>query len=504
MDGKLQPAYDEFLDLIREIYSLTSTQSVLEWDQQVMMPPRATPLRAAQSAALTGIVHDRLTDTRLADRIAELDAARDSLDADGRVNVREMRRVTERARKIPRELAQEIARTQALSQQEWVEARRANDFARFAPWLEKILDLRRREADAVGWVESRYDALLDEYEPYATAREIDAIFRALRPPIVELAQAIADSGVTPKRELLTRVFPVERQREFGLWAIGRLGFDFSAGRVDVSAHPMTTGNLTDVRLTTRYDERNFAEAFFGLAHEAGHGMYEQGFDEQHQGTPRAGAASLGIHESQSRLWENLVARSRPFWDYAFPFLQAFFPETTAGIALADWYAAVNDVRPSLIRVEADEVTYNLHIILRFEIEKDLLEDRVRVAELPALWNAKMKEYLGITPASDAEGVMQDIHWAIGLVGYFPTYTLGNLYAAQIFRAAATAIPDLPARFAAGDFLTLRHWLNEKIHQPGQTHRAADLVRLVSGQAPDPRFLIEHLRGKFGPLYGIRG
>ena len=391
MNERLQQAYDEFLGLTREIYYLASAQGVLEWDQQVMMPPRATPLRAAQGATLTGIVHDRMTAQRMADLMAELDAAGDALDADARVNVREMRRVAERARKIPRELAQEITRTQAIAQQEWVEARRASDFARFAPWLEKMLGLRRREADAVGYTETRYDALLDEYEPHTTTREIDAIFRALRPPIVEIARGIAESGVTPKRELLTRLFPVERQREFGLWAIGRFGFDFSAGRVDVSAHPMTTGNLTDVRLTTRYHERRFAEAFFGLAHEAGHGMYEQGFDERHQGTPRASAASLGIHESQSRMWENLVARSRPFWEYAFPFLQAFFPEASAGIDPDDWYAAVNDVHPSLIRVEADEVTYNLHIILRFEIEQGLVDESVKVADLPALWNAKMKE-----------------------------------------------------------------------------------------------------------------
>jgi len=502
MDDRLGQAYDEFLHLTREIYYLAATGGILEWDQQVMMPAKAAPLRAAQTATLTGIIHDRMTSPRLKELLDRLEASRDALAADAQVNSREMRRVTDRARKIPRQLAQEIAHTQALAQACWVEARQKSDFPLFAPWLEKMLALRRQEADAIGYQESRYDALLDEYEPHATAREIEAVFTRLCPPIVELVREIAESGIQPKCTLLTRSFPVEHQREFGLWAIRRLGFDLGAGRVDVSAHPMTTGNLTDVRLTTRYNENYFAGAFFGLIHEAGHGMYEQGFDERHQGTPRATAASLGIHESQSRMWENLVGRSLAFWKYAFPYLQAFFPESTQDIALEDWYAAVNDVRPSPIRVEADEVTYNLHIVLRFEIEKDLVEERLKVADLPALWNTKMKEYLGAVPANDAQGVLQDIHWSLGLVGYFPTYTLGNLYAAQLFHTVEREFPDLQQRFEGGDFLTLKRWLNGKIHSPGQTHRAAELVRQVTGEAPDARFLVEHLRAKFRPLYGV--
>jgi carboxypeptidase Taq len=492
--------YAEVLEQIREIYQLTSIGSLLGWDQQVMMPPKAAPLRAAQSAALTGIVHDRLTSPRLAEALAGLAEQRAQLDPDAWVNVRETRRVSERARKVPRELAQEIAHTQTLSQEVWVAARARSDFAHFAPWLEKMIALRRREADAIGYATGRYDTLLDEYEPAMTAAQIEGIFNNLRPQLVELVQAIRASGVQPNREVVRRRFPTQRQREFALWAIRRLGYDFSAGRVDVSAHPMTIGNLTDVRLTTRFEERYLPMGLFGLMHEAGHGMYEQGFDERHQGTPRAEAVSLGIHESQSRLWENLVGRSHAFWRYAFPYLQAFFPEESQGITLEDWYGAINEVKPSLIRVEADEVTYNLHIILRFDIEKALVEEEIQVADLPSIWNEKTKEYLGIVPENDAQGVLQDIHWSIGLIGYFPTYALGNLYGAQFLAAAQREFPDLQERFAGGDFQTLKAWLSEKIHRPGQTHRAHELVQVVTGEALDARYLIEHLRTKFGALY----
>ncbi|MCK4412957.1 MAG: carboxypeptidase M32 [Candidatus Eisenbacteria sp.] len=501
MTARTAQAYAEFLELTKEIFYLQSAAGILGWDQQTMMPPGAAPLRGRQSSTLTGIIHDRLTSSRLAELIGELRENAAALDPNAQVNAREMQRVTERARKIPRDLAQRISETQILSQQSWIEAKQKSDFDLFAPWLEKMLALRREEADAVGYEESRLDALLEDYEPYATASQISEVFSALRPPLVELVQAIRESGVTPRREIVRRRFPPERQKEFGLWAIRKFGFDFNIGRVDVSAHPMTVGNTTDVRLTTRFDEEYLPMSLFGLVHEAGHGMYEQGFEVDHQGTPRAMAVSLGIHESQSRMWENLVARSLSFWKYAFPYLQAFFPEQTRDVSLEEWYAAVNDVRPSLIRVEADEVTYNLHVILRFEIEKELVEDRIKIADLPALWNQRFQDYLGIVPENDARGVLQDIHWSIGLVGYFPTYALGNLYAAQFFNTAQKEIPDLHERFAAGEFLTLREWLRTKIHAPGQTYRAGELVERVTGEPLDAKYLLTHLRQKFGSLYG---
>ena len=334
-----------------------------------------------------------------------------------------------------------------------------------------------------------------------TSAEIDRIFSDLRPRLVEIAERITASGIAPRREIVRRHFPRQQQEQFGLWAIRKMGFDMTRGRVDTAPHPFTSGGHGDTRLTLRYDENYIPGTLFGLIHEAGHGLYDQGLDPQHQGTPRGSDVSLGIHESQSRMWENLVGRSLPFWKFAFPYLQAFFPEQTRDVSVEEWYASVNDVRASHIRVEADEVTYNLHIILRFEIEKALMEGSIQVSDLPGLWNAKMKEYLGVTPQNDAEGVLQDVHWSMGLVGYFPTYALGNLYAAQLFHAAQQQVPDLLARIEAGEFRALLEWLNGKIHRPGMTYRATEQIEEVTGEAPNADYLIAHLRSKFGPLYG---
>ena len=501
MTKKTRGAYEEFLGLIRQIYDLGQATSVIGWDQHTNLPPKAAPMRAAQLATLTGIVHDWMVAPRLHELLGTLEAAAGELDADATVNVREIRRLVNRARKIPRDLVTEITKTESLSQQHWVAARQKSDFAHFAPWLEKILALKLQEAEALGYEKTPYNALLDAFEPQTTADEIAGVFEALRPRLVEIVRAIGDSGVTPKREYVRRAFPIDRQREFGLWIIRRLGFDMQAGRVDTSPHPFTSGDIFDVRLTTRYDERFLPMSLFGLIHEAGHGMYDQGLDPEHQSTPRAMAVSSGIHESQSRMWENLVARSLPFWQFAFPYFQAFFPDQTGDMKLEEWYAAVNDVRPSLIRVEADEVTYNLHIILRFEIERALVEKRISVSDLPGVWNEKMQEYLGVTPPNDGEGVLQDIHWSMGLFGYFPSYALGNLYAAQFFACAREAIPELIDRIGAGDFAPLKSWLNHKIHRRGRTYRAPELVQEVTGKPLSADYLIDHLRGKFGPLYG---
>ncbi|MBD3235666.1 MAG: carboxypeptidase M32 [Candidatus Eisenbacteria bacterium] len=501
MQDETRERYEEFLTAIRETHAIQSAQGILSWDMHTKMPPGGAGLRGTQLAALTGIVHDRITDDRLHDQLRQLEEARDELDVDARVNVREMRRAVDRARKVPRELQQQISRTQSEAQQAWVAAKQKADFAQFAPVLEKMMELRRREADAIGYETIPYDALLDGYEPYMTSAEIERIFAGLRPRLVEIAERIRDAEVSPRREIVRRHFPRPQQEQFGLWVIRRLGFDLSRGRVDTAPHPFTSGGHGDTRLTLRYDESYLPGTLFGLIHEAGHGLYDQGLDPAHHGTPRGESVSLGIHESQSRMWENLVGRSLPFWKFAFPFLQAFFPEQTADVTVEEWYAAVNDVRPSLIRVEADEVTYNLHIILRFEIEKALLDRTIEVADLPGIWNEKMRAYLGITPESDAVGVLQDVHWSMGLVGYFPTYALGNLYAAQLFAAAQKGIPDFWARIEGGEFQPLLAWLQEKIHRPGMTDRATELVERVSGEAPNPDYLIDHLRGKFAPLYG---
>ncbi len=501
MDARTLQAYGEFLGRVRELHHFHSAAGILNWDQQTHMPPKAAPLRAGQLEALAGVIHDRTTDPRLLELLDRLGAPDVGLDTDGRVNVREVRRVVERARRVPRALVQEIARTQPLAQQHWVDARDRADFAHFAPWLEKMLALKQREAEALGYERTPYDPLLDEYEPHTSSAEVGALLSALRPRLVEIAGAIAESGLAPRRELLARTFPLEGQRAFAVWLLGRIGYDFDAGRIDPAPHPFTIGNLWDVRVTTRYRADRLPLSIFATLHEGGHALYEQGFDPAHLGTPRATATSHGIHESQSRLWENLVGRSLAFWEFAFPFLQAFFPEQTGDMTLEDWYPAVNDVRPTLIRVEADEVTYNLHIILRFELELALVENRLRVADLPAAWKAGMRELLGVEPPDDRQGVLQDVHWAMGLFGYFPTYALGNVYAAQFFAAALRAMPDLMVRLAGGDLLSLKSWTNERIHRPGQEYRAADLIEVVTGERPSAEHLVSHLRRKYSPLYG---
>ncbi len=501
MVDSTRQAYERFLGAIREIFHLRGAGSLLSWDQQTLMPPKAAPMRAAQLEVLSGLVHDKTTDPALLDLLARLEATSGELDDDARVTIREMRRVVDRARRIPRALVQEITSTQALSQQHWLAAREASDFAHFAPWLERILKLKRRQAEALGFEQTPYDPLLDEYEPHSSTAEVAAVFAALKPRLTEIAGAIADSGLQPRRELLTRRFPIEKQRAFGEWLLRRMGYDFEAGRLDTAHHPFTVGSVWDVRVTTRYREDFLPMALFATMHEGGHALYEQGFDSRHIGTPLASAASLGIHESQSRLWENFVGRSLAFWEFAFPYLQAFFPEVTEDVTLEDWYPAVNDVRPSPIRVEADEVTYNLHIILRFELEQALIEGRLRVADLPAAWNEGLRDLLNIEPADDTEGVLQDIHWAMGLFGYFPTYALGNLYAAQFFEAAGRELRELQEQIARGDLAPLKDWTNERIHRPGQTHRAAELVEVVTGEPLNADHLITHLRRKFSPLYG---
>ncbi|OGB93226.1 MAG: peptidase M32, partial [candidate division NC10 bacterium RBG_16_65_8] len=383
------------------------------------------------------------------------------------------------------------------------EARKASDFARFRPWLEKLVRLKREEAKAVGRGGPLYDALLDEYEPGETAARLRQVFAELRSALVDLVGRIGVSGRNPDLSILQRTYPIATQEMFGKTVAAACGFDFQAGRLDATTHPFCSGiGPGDARLTTRYNRREFGDAFFSILHETGHGLYDQGLDPEHYGTPMGEAVSLGIHESQSRLWENFVARSRAFWEYWFPQARQAFPEALAGVGLDAFVFAVNDVRPSLIRVDADEATYNLHILLRFELEQAVIAGDLSVADLPAAWRDGMTRLLGITPPDDAQGCLQDIHWSGGSFGYFPTYTLGNLYAAQFFARAQAELGDLDEQFRRGEVLPLKEWLNRKIHREGQRYRAADLVTAVTGEPLNPEYLLRHLRQKFGELYGL--
>jgi carboxypeptidase Taq len=503
-----QPADQAYADLIRRIkdYSLLgSCSSVLGWDERTYMPHQGSALRAEQMALIARLTHEMLTAPEVGALLAEVEQSplvRDP-ESDPAVNVREIRRSYDRAVKLPKELVEEIARVTIRAQQVWQEARQANDFAAFRPWLEKVVHLKRREAEAVGYRGVPYDALLDEYEPGATTVEITRVFADLRADLVPLVAAIAASGRRPRRDILEREYPVDRQEVFGQAAAAALGFDFDGGRLDVTTHPFCSGmGPGDCRITTRYNPRHFNDAFFGILHEAGHGIYDQGLDPDHFGTPRGSAVSLGIHESQSRLWENQVGRSRPFWEHFFPRARQVFLGALRDVGLDDFVFAINDVQPSFIRVEADEATYNMHIILRFELEQALVSGDLKPADVPGAWNEKFRQFFQLTPPTDTLGCLQDIHWSMGGLGYFPTYTLGNLYAAQLMEQARQDLGALDGDFCRGEFGRLKGWLNDKVHRPGQRYRAGDLCRRITGRPLSHQPLLAYLRTKYGPLYGL--
>ncbi|HSB72677.1 MAG TPA: carboxypeptidase M32 [Candidatus Methylomirabilis sp.] len=500
-----EEAYAELIQRAKAVALLESCASLLHWDQQTYMPPKGSAHRAEQLALLAGMIHQQATAPEVGGLLATVEGSQvvREPDAPAAVNVRELRRTYDRATKLPRSLVEELARTCALAHEVWVEAREHSNFDLFRPWLEKVVALKRQEAEAVGYSEVPYDALLDDYEPGETTARLREMFAELRDELVELVGCIAASGRHPDLSILHREYPIERQEAFGRAAAAAIGFDFTAGRLDVTAHPFCSGiGPGDTRLTTRYNPRDFGDAFFSVMHEAGHGLYDQGLDPSGYGTPMGCAVSLGIHESQSRLWENFVGRSRAFWEHFFPRARQAFPGGLEDASLDVFHFAINDVRPSFIRVDADEATYNLHILLRFELEQALVAGDLKAADVPGAWNERFRRYLDLTPPDDARGCLQDIHWSGGGIGYFPTYTLGNLYAAQFFAQAQADLGDLSEQFRRGEFAPLREWLNIKIHRHGQRHRAADLVRAVTGRPLGPRPLLDHLRSKYAPLYGI--
>ncbi len=499
------PVYDKLCAYTRETAILNSIEALLGWDERTKMPPAAGEHRAEQIQYLAGAIHRRQTDPQVGEWLAELtdsDLAADR-HSDGGTTIRQLKREYDKQRKLPQSLVEELAKQSVLGQQEWVEARKNNDFKSFAPRLTRIVELKKQQAEAYGYDDCPYDALLDDYEPGEKTANVTKVLAALREDLVPLVAAIKDSGRAPKVDLLTRMYPAKAQEQFGTAAARKIGFDFNRGRLDVTAHPFCTGiGPHDCRITTRYDEHHFPGAFFGILHEAGHGMYEQGLRSDQFGLPTGQAVSLGIHESQSRMWENSVGRSRAFWQHFFKPAQQAFPETLGDVNLDDFYFAINDVRPSLIRVEADEATYNLHIIIRFELEQSLVNGDVTVDELPGAWNEKYQQYLDIQPPNDADGVLQDVHWSAALMGYFPTYSLGNLYAGQLFRQAGEDLGDLDEEFARGEFKPLLDWLRKNIHEPGQCYPASELVEKVTGRPLSHEDLIQQLRDKLSPLYGL--
>jgi carboxypeptidase Taq len=488
-----------------DIGHLHRAMAVLEWDMQTYMPPGGAVARADQIALLSRLAHEQLTDPETGRLLAMAEAEVSGMDpgSEDACLVRNVRRDYEHAVKIPTELAEELSRHTALSQDIWAKARAESNFAAFAPALEHMFDLLRQVAECLGYEEEPYDALLDQYEPGAKTRQIAAHFHTLQPVLRTLTQAITASPECQKVPELTGFFPIEAQQKFVQQVIRELGYDFERGRQDQSPHPFcTTFSRDDVRITTRYHAERPEVALYAALHEAGHALYEQGIPAEYDNTPLGGGASSGVHESQSRLWENLVGRSHSYCTYIFPKLRQVFPEPLAGWDAERFYRAVNRVAPSFIRVEADEVTYNLHVLMRFELERDLLMQRLTVNDLPEAWNAKMQEYLGITPPDNAQGVLQDIHWSAGLVGYFPTYTLGNLLSTQLWHALQQAIPGLDSQIEQGDFAPLLQWLREHVHCYGRKYLPDELIRRVTGEPLTAQYYVEYLRGKFAAIYGL--
>lgn len=475
---------------LAEMSKLASALAVLGWDQEVNLPAKAHEFRGEVNAMLSSLLHQRITAPEFVALTKEL-AGVGELDEDGKVIAKETWRDVSRAKKLPPKFVEEMARLTTRAFQVWAEARSRSDFGIFCPVLEQMVELKRRQADLLGYQDSPYDALLDEFEPGMTAARLRELFGPLSSQLSAMIKQTAGKGL---EQLPSMEYPLKKQKALNAEVAAVLGYDLAAGRIDTSPHPFTTSfHPTDVRVTTRYDEADFTVSTYSVIHEVGHALYEQGLPAKEFGNPLGESVSLGIHESQSRGWENLVGRSRPFVGWLAGLMTKHFG--VLPYSAEELHAWLNRVEPSLIRVEADEVTYNLHIILRFEIETGLMEGKIKVADLPAVWSQKMKDYLGIEVPDDARGVLQDVHWSHGGIGYFPTYALGNLYAAQFFQAANKALPDLELGFAKGEFNNYLAWLRENIHKEGRRYSPEELAKRVTGEPLNPEYLIDHLQKK---------
>jgi carboxypeptidase Taq len=507
-DGGLETTMNDFETLCARLAELSDFQTaagLLRWDQQTYMPPGGAETRAMQLTTLAKTVHERFvsdeTGRLLGDLEAELsDAEYDSFEAS---LVRVTRRRYDRMRKLPQQLVAELAREGALGHAAWEKARASSDYGAFLPHLERLVDLTIQRAEALGYEERRYDALLDRYEPDMKASQVQVLFDEMKAGLVPLVRAIAERQSAVDDSILTQDFDKVDQWNFGLQVIKQIGFDLDRGRQDRAAHPFTSGfSPGDVRLTTRVYRDNLKPALFATIHEMGHGTYEQGYDRALDRTPLSGAASLGVHESQSRMWENVVGRSRGFWTFWLPRLKEYFPVQLEGVDVEGFYRAINRVAPSFIRVEADEVTYNLHIFLRFEIENLMLEGQVKLADLPELWNAKMEEYLGVRPRNDAEGVLQDVHWSGGMIGYFPTYSLGNLLSVQFYNQAVSAVPKIPSQIEQGEYSSLLSWMRNNIHVHGAKYTPVELVKRATGGPLSTQPFLDYVRKKYTEIYDL--
>jgi len=500
MEEKMQ----QLKSTMATLADLGGAQAILGWDQQTYMPPAAAESRGQQGGTLGRLAHEIGTSQELGKLLEELKPYAASLDpdSDDARMIKFAVRDYEQATRVPAEFVVEQAEVTALANQAWAEARAKSDFSIFHPHLEKIVELTHRFIGFFPPADHPYDTLLDNFEPGMKTAEVKAIFEALRPQQVELIQAISKKPQVDD-SFLHQAFEEKKQWDFGVEVITAFGYDWNRGRQDKSPHPFTnSSSINDVRITTRVAPDFLNTMLFGTMHEAGHAMYGQGIGMNLERTNLTGGASLAVHESQSRMWENLVGRSMPFWQHFYPRLQELFPGQLGSVPLEKFYKGINKVQPSLIRVEADEATYNLHIMLRLEIEIAVVEGKIAVKDLPAAWNARMKDYLGVTPPSDAKGVLQDIHWSWGMFGYFSTYALGNLISAQLWEKINHDLPDLTGQFHAGKFESLLGWLRENIHVHGRKFMPQELVQKVTGSRIDPAPYMRYLTKKYGEIYGL--
>ncbi|MEL6109844.1 MAG: carboxypeptidase M32 [Planctomycetota bacterium] len=484
-----------------------SIADTLEWDERTQMPRAAGEFRATQVAELRSAAHRLRTSTEYGDQLAELDSNDNQSErhSDHSAIVRCLHRDWQRDCKLPTEFVAELSVATSRGQQLWEQAREEDSFAVFRDALDTVIQLKREAGARMseGTDRTNYEALLDEYEPDASIADLNPVFSDLKSRLTELIKRIGDAPRRPNVDLLRREFPVDDQRAFSEFAAEAVGFDFQRGRLDETVHPFcTTLGPNDCRILTRYDAHWFPTSFYGTLHEAGHGLYEQGLRSDQFGLPSGSYTSLGIHESQSRLWENQVGRSRAFWTWLYPEAVRRVPSLFDGVSIDELYFAINNIEPSLIRVEADEATYNLHILIRFELEQALIDGALTVDDLPQAWDDEYERCLGIRASSPKQGVLQDVHWSCGLIGYFPTYTLGNLAAAQLFAAAEQQLGDLATSFEKGEFSGLLEWLRDNVHRHGRNYSGAELVQNATGASLSADSLMQYLEAKLAPLYGI--
>ena len=484
-----------------ELMMLAQLSSLMHWDLETQIPSGGVPRRAEQLSYLSGLMHKKTIDPRVGELLEKASSLGD-LDERQKSWLRVLRRDYEQATKLPQKHVEEVSRVTSLANHAWVQARSDNDFAAFAPHLERIVQLNRDAAGYLGYSSHPYDALLDQYEQGMTVELLDEVFPPLQKQLTELTAAIAQAKA-PRNDFLFRDYPAAGQEVFSRKVAADIGFDFSRGFLARSAHPFTIElSSDDIRITTRYEENYLPTALFGVIHEVGHAMYEQGFPAEIANTFLAGGTSLGIHESQSRFWENTIGRSRAFWQRYYPQLQQQFSTQLADVDVEAFYRGINVVQPSLIRVEADEVTYGLHVILRYELEKQLISGTLAVRDLPEAWNDATQRLLGLRPDSDSNGVLQDVHWSHGSFGYFPTYVLGNMYAAQFSASLEAEKGPLDSMISAGDFGAILSWLRKSIHQWGRGKTPLELLQDVCGKGLDAQPFIDSLHAKYSEIYSL--